>query len=853
MNILHKFTFKNLMLNKKRTIMTIIGVMLSTSLICAVSGMVSSVIQTLVNYSIYTGGNYHYSFQSVHKENLKYIKENVNVDSYFLSSDLGYANLDGSKNPDKPYIYVMEFDETALHNSAIHLSSGRFPENDSELIISEHILSNARVPFRVGDTITLNIGQRCLQDGSLLYQNNPFLSGFDDNSGETLQESIINTKSKTYTIVGIMDRLSYSLEDYSSPGYSVISLLSEDFDTYNVSVLFKDPTTCGEVVDKISDIVNPINVIKNINLLRFQGAVSNTVMDLLYGIATVIIVIIVISSVFVIRNSFSISVSEKTRQFGMLTSVGATKKQIRKAVTIEGFFIGIVAIPLGILSGIFAIVVLTWIVNLLLVDFLSGCDFVYSVPFVPIALTVLLSFVTIYLSSIIPAIRASKISPIEAIRGNSDVKISSRKIRTSPLIKKLFGIGGVIASKNLKRSKKKYRTTVISLVVSISIFIALSSFLQYGSKTTNMYYVDLNYNLSVYNDGISDLNLYKEIIKLDNIDSYSYSYTSSAYIDMDLYGSDFGKDFFNSSKEYYDDEADYSNSVQLVAFNNEYFKEFVKQLNLNSNDYKHIAILVDDTITYVSSGSDDNIKKVINHFYDIKDGDTISTVINDKITPITITKKSDIRPMGYEKSYTDGGFIFVSEDFFGDVSDFHLGSLRISSSNANELESSIIDLKNSNPSFASINVTNYEKSSEESHRFALLISIFLYGFIVVITLIGVTNIFNTISTNMILRSKEFANLKSIGMTSKEFNRMIRLESILYGLKSLFIGIPIGLLGSYFIYNAFANSLDFGFIFPTQAVLISIVFVFIIVWLTMKYSLNKINKQNIIDIIRNDNI
>lgn len=845
MNVLHKFTVKNLMLNKKRTIMTIIGVMLSTALICAVSGMVSSTIQTLVNYSIYTSGNYHYSFQNVPSNKVKFIKENVNVDSYFLSSNLGYANLEGSKNPDKPYVYVMAFDESALHNSAIHLSSGRLPENDSEIIISEHILSNARVPLKVGDTITLNIGERCLQDGSLLYQNNPFLSGTTDDSGEVLQESIVNAKSKTYTIVGVMERLSYAFEDYSAPGYSAISFLNGDFESYNVSVLFKDPTISGDVANSISDTISKdsgdnLQLVKNSDLLRFQGAVSNTVLDLLYGVATVVIVIIIVISVFVIRNSFSISVSEKTKQFGMLSSVGATKKQIRKAVTIEGFFIGIIAIPLGILCGIFAIVVLTWLVNLLIGNFLDGCDFVYSVPFVPIALSVVLSFVTIYLSSIIPAIRASRISPIEAIRGNADVKIKAKKVKTSPLTKKFFGIGGVIASKNLKRSKKKYRTTIISLVVSISIFIALTSFVQYASKATGMYYVNNDYNLSVYNVDSSDLNLYKKVVDFDYVDSYSYSYSHYASVDLNAYGTDFAK---NSIID--------TNYVSIVAFNNDYFKEFIKKLNIDPDNYKNVAILSDDCISYVIS--DDGTKRIINSFYNISDGDTIPISFDDKVVPITITKRCDISPRGYENSYADGGFIFVCEDFFDDMSKFRLNTLYINSSNPNELENSIIDLKTANPSYASVNVINYKKSTEEQQHFYLLIAIFLYGFIIVISLIGVTNIFNTISTNMILRSKEFANLKSIGMTTKEFNRMIRFESILYGLKSLFLGIPIGLLGSYFIYNAFANSIDFGFIFPIEAILIAIAFVFAIVWLTMRYSLNKINKQNIIDIIRNDNI
>ena len=212
--------------------------------------------------------------------------------------------------------------------------------------------------------------------------------------------------------------------------------------------------------------------------------------------------------------------------------------------------------------------------------------------------------------------------------------------------------------------------------------------------------------------------------------------------------------------------------------------------------------------------------------------------------------------MGYKNVYSNGGYLFVSEDFIQDKTDeknFHVGSLVIKSQNPDELENEINNLKKTNNLYSKLYINNISKYVEENQKIILLISIFLYGFIAVITLIGVTNIFNTITTNMILRSKEFANLKSVGMTTKEFNQMIKLESIMYGAKSLLIGIPIGLLGSYAIFKSFTNSIDFGFIIPWQAIIISVVFVFIIVGLTMKYSLNKINKQNIIETIRQDNI
>ena len=99
----------------------------------------------------------------------------------------------------------------------------------------------------------------------------------------------------------------------------------------------------------------------------------------------------------------------------------------------------------------------------------------------------------------------------------------------------------------------------------------------------------------------------------------------------------------------------------------------------------------------------------------------------------------------------------------------------------------------------SYNIDNKEENVRIMNNLFTLIAIFLYGFIIVISLIGITNIFNTITTNMELRKQEFAMLKSIGMTSKEFKRMIRLESLFMGIKSLLFGILIGIILSYLIY------------------------------------------------------
>lgn len=840
MKVLNKFTIKNLKLNKKRTAVTIIGIMLSTALICGVAGLVSSFQQTLINATIQSEGNYHTTFYNVEKDKLKYITNNEKVEQYFMVGEVGWANLEGSQNVDKPYLNIFEYDNKALENYGITLVEGRVPTNSSEILISEHIRTNGRVDLKVGDTITIDVGKRVLADGTELDQYNPYLAGTEVD-GEILEERIIDAETKTYTIVGIMERL--NSEEYSSPGYTVITCMENIGDTVNISALYKNPKECEEINESICESTGTEEMTVNSELLRWQGVFSDGAMEVLYAIAAVVIVIIVISSVFVIRNSFSISVSEKNRQYGMLASIGATSKQIKRNVVFEGMVIGLIAVPLGILLGVVAIMILLQVVNYLIGDLLAGMKFVYSINIIPVLASVLISFITIYLSCLIPAKRAAKISPIESIRGNNDIKIKARKMKTPKLIKKVFGIGGVIASKNLKRSKKKYRTTVISIVVSIFIFISLSSFLSVGTKISTLYYTDYQFNIIVAR---GDKEQYEEIVKLENVDKYAYYYQTSLNIDFNRYATEFGKEYYGDTEEAY---------INVIVYNNEYFKEYVKELGLKEEEYKTAAILIDEIIMY---NEDDS--KTVGNIYNIKSGDKITVKDAEEEKNITITKRTDKKPMGIEGSYYDTGIIVVSEEYikeaFGEEKldeNYYIDALYIQTEESEDLENQINDLIKENIDYTDLYVYNYEAIAEQQKRMILVIAIFLYGFITVISLIGVTNIFNTITTNMILRSKEFAMLKSIGMTTKEFNRMIRLESIMYGLKSLVIGIPLGLIGSYFIQKAFAMDIDLGYSFPLTAVIISIVFVFIIVGITMKYSLNKINKQNIIETIRKENI
>lgn len=566
---------------------------------------------------------------------------------------------------------------------------------------------------------------------------------------------------------------------------------------------------------------------------------------MLYSLGGVVIFIIIVSSIFVIKNSFSISITEKIKQYGILSSIGATSKQIKKNVLFEGFVLGIIAIPLGILCGMFAVFVLIHLMNFILAEALNGITFVYKVPYLPILITILFSSITIYFSSIFSARKAGKISPIEAIRSNSEIKISSKKVRGSKIIKRIFKIGGDISYKNLKRNKRKYRTTVISLIVSITIFISLSSFIDFGFKMSNEYYKEMNYNFIIYNRQNIEENkenandFFQEISKNDNVDEYTIYKTKNFLSKSENY-SDFGKRYYRDS------EAD----IRLIAVGEEEYKKVLKKIGLDIDECENKGILYDNTTVF------ENQKKKNGNIYDIKNNSklTLNFVDKDGIKTeeqleIDIIKREEkVYPMGLSEEVA----ILVSDKFIEKL-DYKQNIMYVMSNNTNALSEEINNLKKSNDSYNMISYSDLEASRRSENAMVLVISIFLYGFIAVITLIGVTNIFNTITTNMNLRQKEFAMLKSIGMTKKEFDRMIRLESIFYGFKSLIIGIPIGILGSYFVYKAFSRGMEMSYRLPIMAIIIAIIFVFLIIGLIMKYSLSRINKQNIIETIRNENI
>jgi len=848
MSILNDLTIKNLKLNKKRTIVTIVGIILSTALMVGIGLLFSSFQDYMIRETISYNGKYEAEYGDVSLDKLNSIDKKDF--SYFYQKAIGFSKFD-SANEYKPYLYISSVNKEYFNE--LHLISGRFAENDSELVISNHINTNGGASYKIGDIITLKYGERVVEGVNTLTNN------------EYYEEETLNiVGEKTYTIVGIVERSNF--EDYSASGYSTFTLDMNDKEgTVNVFVMFNNKKKIIKQSEDLAKKLGYDNAISyNSTLLALYG--ESTYGNIMKSMITMIVImlsLVSIGCIVVIYNSFAISVMERKKEFGLLSSIGATKKQLSYTVFFEALIEGIIGIILGICGAYIGIGTVILIINNLIGDILVlKLNLVTNIVF--IIIPVIFMILVIFISALVPSRRAAKVSPIEAIRQNDDIKINKKKIKTGKLVNKLFGIEGEIALKNIKRNKKKYRVTIVSLFISIVLFISFSSYMNYTIDTASsvMGEVPYDYQISYFGDDndIDALDKISEIIKSNDIKEYvSYSasnlsiignYTySDEYLDFykSAYGDDGIKALTNLKYQYISiyilDDISYNKYKELIGLD----KDSVILLN----KFKGVSYGNNKRVNYdipVINNGDINIK-ICN--FDDNDEDVDTTkYCNKKIDNIFITNKSF--DLIEEFSYMSDFKLIVNKKLYDNISNSgtHYTQFNIISDNTDNIDKLTKELDK----YDNVNYTNVKESMKQANNMILVIKILMYGFIGLVTLIGVTSVFNTISTSMALRKREFAVLRSIGLTRKGFNKILFFESLFFGLKSLIYAIPVSLGVTIIIHYALADMMSINsIVIPWKAIIISIVSVFVIVLLTMMYSTSKIKKHNIIEQIREENI
>lgn len=870
---MNKVTLKGLIKNKTRTIVTIIGVILSASMITAVTTFISSLQNYILDYTIADKGDWHGVLYNIDTEGHSSLMENDSLEKVALTHLKGFAMLDGSLNTYKPYLRLLEIDDTAFDTLPIRLVSGRLPQADDEILISEHIETNGGVQFNLGDKLTLDIGDRVLDDGTVVTDMKDYYIG----ENNEIIESLDVKESRTFTVVGISKRLAFEFENYSNPGYTIISRMNlDDMDNRKLNAYVKAmrPRQVLSLIENLASELDTEEFDYNSELLRYMGISPNSGYNkVLYSLGAILIALIMVGSISLIYNSFSISLSERVKQFGLLSSAGATAVQRRNSIFFESIVIAVIGIPLGVLAGIAGIGTTLYILRNQLITFLpADYNITLSLSVSPPAIisAVWLALITILISAYIPARRSKRISAMDAIRQTIDIKLTSKSVKTSKLTRKLFGLEGDIALKNLKRNRRRYRSTVISLFISVVLFVSASAFGMYLKDSVDNVYEDTDYDFvfSRYRNDMAEVEdidraIYKEVLELDDIKQGSLTkvFNLSTTIDKEYIASD----HYNRMVQYSDgnDMDELSVEVNIYSVDHDTFLEYldevgIKESNILDSDRKS-AIIIDNQHYY------NPIENRFNNTNIIKDKSLDSLVIEysdkdgeTKEIDVDIAAYADLAPFGVEDYSYWNSLIMILDEKQLDTSfsvlkdQWYVEKMLFA---ANDPMKTIIKAENiiKAGGVLSINVQNIADQIQSSRNIITIITVFAYGFIVLISLITIANVFNTISTNVNLRRREFAMLKSVGMTNSSFNKMLNYECIFYGLKALLYGLPASIGVTYLIYKSIENGVEMGFYLPYKSILVSILSVFIVVFISMMYSMSKIREENIMDGIRNENL
>lgn len=850
MSVLNRLTIKNLRLNKKRTIVTIIGIILSTALMVGIGLLFSSFQDLMIRDTIGYSGKYETNYSDVDLDKLNNIK-NKNF-TYFYEKPIGFSKIESS-NEYKPYMYITSVNKEYFNE--LKLVDGSFPKNENEIVISNHVITNGGLNYKVGDIVTFKYGKRNIEGNDTL-ANSELVDG----------EDLTNEGTYTYKIVGIVERSNF--ESYSASGYTAFTFdVNSDKGNVNLYVMFNKNK---KIIKQSEELAKELNYNGDINynstLLALYGeSTYGNVMSSMGGMMIIMLSLVSIGCIIVIYNSFAISVMERKKEFGLLSSIGATKRQLSHTVFFEAVVVGVIGIILGILGAYIGIGCVILIINNLISDMLEYKLHLVTNPLF-IIIPVIFMIIVIGVSAFIPSRRASRVSPIEAIRQNDDIKINKKKIRTSKLALKLFGIEGEIALKNIKRNKKKYRVTIVSLFISIVLFISFSSYMNYTLNTASsvMGEVPYDYQISYFGDDPNNdkeaLDKINEIVKNSDVKEYvSYSVSNLSIIGNYTYSDEY-LDFYKSA--YGDDGIKALNNlkyqyISIYILDDNSYNKYKKLIGLDKdsvillNKFKGVSYGNNKRVNYnIPVINNGNINIKICNFDDNDEDVDTTKYCNKNIDNIFVTNKSF--DLIEEFSYMDDFKLIVNKKLYDSISDSstHYTQFNIISDNTNNIDKLTKDLDK----YSNVNYTNIKEAMKQANNLILVVKILMYGFISLVTLIGVTSVFNTISTSMALRKREFAVLRSIGLTNRGFNKILFFESLFFGMKSLIFAIPVSIGITVLIHYALADMVSIStIIIPWKYIIISIVSVFVIVLLTMMYSTSKIKKHNIIEQIREENI
>lgn len=862
MNVFHKVALQGLKKNRARTFVTVIGVVLSAALLTAVTSFGISMLHYLTEGAIAKRGGWHVAFAGVDASFLQEQEADQAVADLAAYVDIGYALLEGGQNPDKPYLFFAGFDEKAFDALPVEIIGGRLPQNAGEVMVPMSVSVNGGVKYSIGDTLHLQVGNR-LAGESRLCQHEPY-------AGDA--EALTDLSPQSYTVVGIYQRAAF--EEYAAPGYTMITMADpqQKADSYTAFVILKNPYQVRTFAEeKHADFLND-------DVLRFMGLSDDRLFTtLLLAVGSIVVLIIMTGSVFLIYNAFHISLNERMHQMGILMSVGATARQLRGAVLFEGMCIGAVGIPAGMLAGLAGTGVVIQAVNRSFTSIMyDQVSLTLVISPAALVLATLVALLTILLSAWIPAHKAVHTPVMECIRQTNEIRVEAKAVRTSAFTARIYGLEGMLALKNFKRNRGRYRSIVLSLALSVILFISVNAFILDLKQASEMAAAFTTYDVAMDCSGMEDAQMLPLFDRLKTITGIS----ESSYQEVLTYsciakGSDFTDDFMevmgseNQEKErqvslnlYFLDDGTYAQMLQKAGLPVEdYMGGQAGLIALAKIENHRQRVMEADEFVNMFRSDRVQVQLVPIKENPVKEklpvsqeGQKVGLTFVDLVFPDVVPR------MDQTQKVTDSPYYFsaaapysLKEKFQTQAADICSRGMTFRSKKpaqaVREMERRILEEKIT----ADYQIWNASRMLDDNNNMIFIANVFAYTFAAMISLIAVANVFNTISTNIRMRKRELAMLRSVGMSERDFQKMMNFECLFYGIWALAAGIPVSVLISWLIYLGMrtGGADEISFALPWGSMAVSVVSVLLIVFLTMLYAAGKVKKENIIDALRDE--
>lgn len=834
-------------------------------MISALGTIIVSARGALIKEAIRDNGSYHAKIEHLQKESLDKVKSHVGVEKVGISKAIGAGVVKETTQGERedygvnmPYRYIdlQGYDNEALKMLPFNLKEGRFPIHSDEIAIEYWIADYFDKEVKIGDKINLTLGKRS--------------SIRESQEGEP-EETFEKTGEKEYTVVGFIKPNYVWPKELVTKGITGIDQNTPREGGYNAYVQVPDIKNVQEKIESIGKDVgtNPENIDYNNRVLRlYAESVVDTFNKSIIGILIFVVSLIVISTVAVIYNAFNISVLERVSQFGLLRSVGATPKQIRGIVLKEAGILSAIGIPIGLFSGVLAMKIVFYIIGLLKSDIRLINDMEITISATVFLISTFVGLITVFLSAIGPARKAGKVSPLEAVRNTGDLKKENLKnVRSFPFIRKILGVEGEIAHKNLRRNRKRFIITVFSMVISIALFITFSTFSDFmfkigavGGEETG------DFSVAGYMKGNED-EIYSKLKNMEEVKRVYKMITlsGSALLEDNQINKKIKEINPHNFTEKKGDRTKVPN-VDIYTIGDDNLEVLKGVLNKGSIDKDLLnkekgVLVINNTYSYKENSN----AQVLLEGYHVKVGDKIpfasynaegEEVDYQDLTVVGVLEKGIL---DREYNYNASLAIITTEEVFEQiVKDASLGEQQDQYVNMNielsgkgnreNVTTYLNELGNTMPGF---NFTDYLEHAKEARTMTIIMSIFLYGFVTLIALISAINIINTISTNIILRTKEIAMIKAVGMTQGGIKRMVAFESLFYGLYATLIGGTLGVGLSYILFRLVIGISEFQYKLPWENVVIACVGAAIIALLSGIYPLKRINNKIIVESMKED--